>query len=576
MDMEVSEDVPAAEQEQEQEPSSSSSLAAVSAAVALAAETVPRDPVTIPCGHPLLGLWQGHFSVTSAKGEDVVPETFFFHAVLGAEVLQRFADLPPEPSFPFCLLKSHHLPSVMDEPVAVAAGAEDAADPSAPPPGSMLESLYKKVLVGFGRNAIGRFSVAALYDERANELRCEKKYMATKFAIKRGRRSHAEYALSYGYPASNPPNAMTTRHSEGVEAPTIPDPPTGRAHRSAYSNNHYVNNAHRYASAEEEGVGKRRRSASIRDSFHIVPAYQGTGSAGGKASKEELAAFYAEQYADHPYALVGDRNPDNDAPDGFRPAFLDRDLGEIYEGQWMHGRRHGCGICLYADGLMYEGQWARGREHGPGMLMTGDRRVIYQGDWLDGYMHGHGEYHFGNGDIYVGDFKEGNRHGRGDYRIRAGNCRYVGDWRDNKRHGKGRFTWGDGGYYEGDWEGDLRSGRGVLELADGFKYEGGWVANVMEGKGVCTYAAAKGASQGQTYQGTFKGGLRDGRGSIFFPEGNAVYEGRFKEDRFDGQGTLKINSTTQGSDSNEVFIPIQIQSDMWRIHWKAGFGANAH
>ena len=109
----------------------------------------------------------------------------------------------------------------------------------------------------------------------------------------------------------------------------------------------------------------------------------------------------------------------------------------------------------------------------------------------------------------------------------------------------------------------------MLELSNGFKYDGYWSRNVMEGKGNCMFPS------GQVYQGTYKCGLRDGRGSVQFAEG-AIYEGRFKEDRLDGQGTLKITSVVPGSDVDELLIPVQIQSDLWRIHWKAGFGANAH
>lgn len=44
------------------------------------------------------------------------------------------------------------------------------------------------LLYGFGRNSLGRFSVAAVYNESLHILRCEKKYMLTKFAARRGRR----------------------------------------------------------------------------------------------------------------------------------------------------------------------------------------------------------------------------------------------------------------------------------------------------------------------------------------------------------------------------------------------------
>jgi hypothetical protein len=81
---------------------------------------------------------------------------------------------------------------------------------------AVLEGLYKKVLIGFGRNPLGRFSVAAIYDEQNKEFRCEKKYMAVKYAVKRGRRSHAEYALNY---ASQPSSGLNTMLPPPVPAP---------------------------------------------------------------------------------------------------------------------------------------------------------------------------------------------------------------------------------------------------------------------------------------------------------------------------------------------------------------------
>lgn len=72
----------------------------------------------------------------------------------------------------------------------------------------------------------------------------------------------------------------------------------------------------------------------------------------------------------------------------------------------------------------------------------------------------------------------------------------------------------------------------------------------------------------------FKNGMRDGRGSVTFPAG-AVYEGRFKEDKMDGQGTCKILKVLKGV-GDEWMIPIEIQADMRRIHYRAGFGDEGH
>ncbi len=87
----------------------------------------------------------------------------------------------------------------------------------------------------------------------------------------------------------------------------------------------------------------------------------------------------------------------------------------------------------------------------------------------------------------------------------------------------------------------------------------------MDGRGVATFPS------GQTYTGTYKHGHREGRGTIKLVEG-AEYEGRFREDRIDGQGTVKISDVVPGPVSGDKYIPIQIQADLKRIHWKAGFG----
>lgn len=80
---------------------------------------------------------------------------------------------------------------------------------------------------------------------------------------------------------------------------------------------------------------------------------------------------------------------------------------------------------------------------------------------------------------------------------------------------------------------------------------------------------------GQAYQGSFRMGLREGRGSVTFTEG-AIYEGRFRDDRIDGQGTLHISSVMPGAEDGEHLIPVQIQADLKRIHTRAGFGDDLH
>ena len=265
----------------------------------------------------------------------------------------------------------------------------------------------------------------------------------------------------------------------------------------------------------------------------------------------------------------------------------------VYEGEMSQGNclRDGQGICLYSNGTLYEGEWKRNKEHGKGTLMTADRkRVIYKGEWERGRMHGQGVYYYHQDDHfssrrkeepseeqcsrYEGDFKENARHGVGRYVLPDGSV-YEGDWRENLMSGRGTFKWVDGSTYVGSWKDGKRHGPGCLQTSDGFVYDGMWVQNAMEGRGIATYP------NGQRYEGLWSKGRREGRGTIHFTNG-AVYEGRFRDDCMEGQGTMKMTknaviprpSSENGGDgeiTDDWMIPISFQSDMGRIHEKAGF-----
>jgi hypothetical protein len=307
----------------------------------------------------------------------------------------------------------------------------------------------------------------------------------------------------------------------------------------------------------------------------------------------------------------------------------------LYEGEVgkQGATREGLGVCRYENGNVYEGWWRRNKEHGKGILMTGDRRfVIYEGDWERGRMHGKGIYYYASdagfedthsvvlgagdvpvtnsnvtsskasefapaallrvqrgGGIYKGDFKENLRHGFGAYSLSDGSF-FEGEWRDNVQNGRGMFQWKNGSVYDGQWKDGIRYGQGTLKVADGFFYEGQWGSNSMDGRGYCVYP------DGQRYEGMWAKGKKEGRGTIVFPNG-AVYEGRFKDDEIEGQGTMKISSNVsvprvsgnQGEKpskddttypvpvqeateaSSDWLMPLQFQSDMSRIHQRAGF-----
>jgi hypothetical protein len=68
---------------------------------------------------------------------------------------------------------------------------------------------------------------------------------------------------------------------------------------------------------------------------------------------------------------------------------------------------------------------------------------------------------------------------------------------------------------------------------------------------------------------------------MYFTNG-AVYEGRFRDDAIDGQGTMKMSRSMVVPSENDdeknlekskkdFMIPVSFQSDMGHIHRKAGF-----
>ena len=56
---------------------------------------------------------------------------------------------------------------------------------------------------------------------------------------------------------------------------------------------------------------------------------------------------------------------------------------------------------------------------------------VYDGEWRDGLKHGIGIYLFKNGDVYEGGFIEGKKDGEGRYKMANGKL-ICGMWKDDK------------------------------------------------------------------------------------------------------------------------------------------------
>ena len=97
-------------------------------------------------------------------------------------------------------------------------------------------------------------------------------------------------------------------------------------------------------------------------------------------------------------------------------------------------------------------------------------------------------------------------------------------------NGFGVYIWGAnsdwaGDKYEGYWKNGLRNGKGTYSYANGSKYVGNTVDNKRNGYGVFTWA------NGDKYEGNWKDGMKDGEGKYIFADGT-VKTGTWKKDEY--------------------------------------------
>ncbi|RHY73055.1 hypothetical protein DYB30_000666 [Aphanomyces astaci] len=272
--------------------------------------------------------------------------------------------------------------------------------------------------------------------------------------------------------------------------------------------------------------------------------------------------------------------------------------GDLYDGEWVDGKRHGQGTFTYHDGLQYRGEFAANLFEGFGVLVAVDQKhpitgvwvkgSTYEGEFRGGKKHGKGLMVFGEGGSYDGMFADNVFSGRGVRSYANGDrfdgewkhgmwwgmghlCRvdgesYVGECKRNLFHttslvgGVGRRTFrGGAGSYEGGYRHGLQHGKGLRVFADGSTYEGDWTDNVMQGSGVWTTAAF-------TYIGDFAHGRPHGHGLFTFTNGD-VYEGSMRDGYFYGRGKFTFKDGSCGYGTLRAWNP-----DGIRMEFPAGSG----
>ncbi|ETP54039.1 hypothetical protein F442_01149 [Phytophthora nicotianae P10297] len=211
--------------------------------------------------------------------------------------------------------------------------------------------------------------------------------------------------------------------------------------------------------------------------------------------------------------------------------------GESYTGLWRANRFHGRGVYVNSEGDVYDGEWCDGVRHGAGKLtvanLTKSRPgemadvVQYVGEWMEGKFHGIGSCKYKDGSEYSGAFNRGKRHGNGVLVLASGD-RYEGQWWQGLRHGQGvSFSKPSGTTREGAWKRgvEVSDGEWLITFANGDKYSGSCRRGRPWGKGTCKFA------NGTAYTGEWVDGLREGRGVCVNPDGT-ILEGEWQHSVF--------------------------------------------
>ncbi|KEG09199.1 hypothetical protein DQ04_05631040 [Trypanosoma grayi] len=226
-----------------------------------------------------------------------------------------------------------------------------------------------------------------------------------------------------------------------------------------------------------------------------------------------------------------------------------------YWGMWRSGKREGFGVMNTRHGLRYEGEWLDDKKHGFGKMFSPDG-TRYQGAWEGDVRSGEGVFIYTNGVVIHGTWKDDMLSSKVTANYADGSC-YVGQWGHDCRHGEGSFTDTPGNVLKGTWDMDKCTGEGKMTFVNGVVCVATWVNDVRqggtftfpngevyvgdwndelyfrEGEGRCTYR------NGDEYIGHWSGDKRHGFGKMIEAGGKCVYEGEWCKGKRHGLGIQK-------------------------------------
>jgi len=97
---------------------------------------------------------------------------------------------------------------------------------------------------------------------------------------------------------------------------------------------------------------------------------------------------------------------------------------------------------------------------------------------------------------------------------------YEGDFINDKFEGNGKLIKENGEYYIGQFKNHLRNGKGIVFYKNGnIMYEGSFVDDKKEGNGKFIFKT------GEYYIGNWKHDIINGKGALYYKNGQVMFEG---------------------------------------------------
>ena len=93
-------------------------------------------------------------------------------------------------------------------------------------------------------------------------------------------------------------------------------------------------------------------------------------------------------------------------------------------------RPHGAGVKKWSNGQIEEGNFRDGKKHGQCKCTFADG-AVYVGEWVEWKRHGRGRFTWPNGDVHEGEYRNGKANGQGTKTFTDGRHK-SGTWRDDK------------------------------------------------------------------------------------------------------------------------------------------------